>query len=132
MANWKISTEGASKTKVLSFRGEPIARFYAGRDDANFLARIEAALENGFLAARCPHDPQPMTTQPITAASGEEGMSIVEACYSILGDEKASQMLAEMGIYWCVVVAMAVATTAHDPRAIARIREWNDEQRALK
>lgn len=41
---WKITVEGASKTKVLSLDGVPMARFYAGRGSPALFAQIEAAL----------------------------------------------------------------------------------------
>lgn len=47
MGNWKITTEGASKTKVLSLDGVPMARFYAGRGSAALFERMEAALNAG-------------------------------------------------------------------------------------
>jgi len=51
-------------------------------------------------------------------------MTIEQALFSILGDEAAHAIIADQGIHWAVVAAMAVATTADDPRAIKAIREW--------
>lgn len=41
---WKISTEGTSKTTILSKDGLPIARFYSGRFDDKMLDAITKAL----------------------------------------------------------------------------------------
>lgn len=52
-------------------------------------------------------------------------LTIEQAVASILGDEAADRITGQMGLYWAVVYAMAAATTAEDPRAIAAIREYN-------
>lgn len=41
---WAVSTEGTSKTTILTKDGLPIARFYAGRADEKMLREIAAAL----------------------------------------------------------------------------------------
>jgi hypothetical protein len=52
-------------------------------------------------------------------------MSIEEAVFSILGDEAGHAIIADMGLHWAIVAAVAAATTADDPKAIAAIREHN-------
>ena len=44
MQRWKITTEGSSRTTILSRDGLPIARFYAGRFDEPLLRQIEQRL----------------------------------------------------------------------------------------
>ena len=56
-------------------------------------------------------------------------MNIREACSSIMGDKLARAIIADMGIHWCVVAAMAEAKTSDDARALATIRAWNAEQK---
>lgn len=56
-------------------------------------------------------------------------MSIEEAVHAILGDQAASGIIADMGIHWAVVSAMAAATTADDPAALQAINDWNKQQR---
>ena len=53
-------------------------------------------------------------------------MSIEGAVFSILGDEAGHAIIADMGIRWGIVAAMAAATTADDPAAITAIRCWNE------
>lgn len=56
-------------------------------------------------------------------------MSIEEAVFAILGDEAAHGIIADAGLHWAVVAAMAAATTADDPVAISTIRTWNRAQK---
>lgn len=49
-------------------------------------------------------------------------MSTEEACYSILGAELAHAIIADQGLSWAVVAAMAEATTDDNPEAIAALR----------
>jgi hypothetical protein len=55
-------------------------------------------------------------------------MAIEEAIFSILGDEAGHAIIADMGLHWAIVAAVAKATTADDPRAIAAIREYRAQQ----
>lgn len=49
-------------------------------------------------------------------------MTIEEACMSILGDELATNMIADIGLHWTIPTAMAKARDGEtDPRAIAAI-----------
>lgn len=54
-------------------------------------------------------------------------VGIEQAVFTILGDEAGHAIIADMGIHWAVVAAMAAATTADDPKALAAIREWNSQ-----
>jgi hypothetical protein len=56
-------------------------------------------------------------------------MNIREACASIMGEKLALAIIADQGIHWAVVAAMAEATTDDDPAAIAAIDEWNALQK---
>lgn len=56
-------------------------------------------------------------------------MSIEEAVFSILGDETGHAIIAEQGIHWGVLAAMAAATTNDDQRAVAAIRQGNVDQK---
>lgn len=49
-------------------------------------------------------------------------MTIEEAVHSILGGEVAHAIIADMGVHWAVVAAVAKATTADDPEAIETLR----------
>ena len=57
-------------------------------------------------------------------------MNIREACASIMGEELARTIIADQGIYWAVVAAMAEAKTSDDPAALAAINAWNAQQKA--
>lgn len=57
-------------------------------------------------------------------------MSIEEACFSILGDRVAHDIINEMGVHWAVVAAMSSATTADDPAAIAAIKAHTTKDRS--
>ncbi len=54
-------------------------------------------------------------------------MTLEEAVFAILGDETGHAIIADMGVHWAVVAAVAAATTSDDPKAIATIREWKRE-----
>ena len=56
-------------------------------------------------------------------------MTIHEAVHAILGDRLAHAIIADQGIHWAVVAAMAQATTDDDPRALAAINAWRAEQK---
>jgi hypothetical protein len=56
-----------------------------------------------------------------------ERMNIQEACAAIMGDRLANAIIADRGLHWCVVAAMAQATTADNPTALRVIREWRPE-----
>ena len=56
-------------------------------------------------------------------------MNIREACESILGKELAAGLIADMGIHWAVVTAMAEARKTDDPAALAAINLFNAEQK---
>ncbi|MBZ9973463.1 hypothetical protein LB517_27930 [Mesorhizobium sp. BR1-1-12] len=56
-------------------------------------------------------------------------LSIEEACRVILGNKLAASIIADQGIHWAVVAAMAQATTGDDRRALKAIRDWNAEQK---
>ena len=57
-------------------------------------------------------------------------MNIREACASIMGEKLARAIIADQGIHWAVVAAMAEAKTSDDPAAIAAIDAWNAQQKA--
>lgn len=57
-------------------------------------------------------------------------MTIEQACRIILGNKLAAAIIEEQGIHWAVVAAMTDARTSDDPRALAAIRKWNDDQKA--
>lgn len=56
-------------------------------------------------------------------------MNIEEACRIILGNKIAAAVIAEQGVHWAVVAAMAKAVNGDDQRAIKAIRDWSDEQK---
>jgi hypothetical protein len=56
-------------------------------------------------------------------------MTIEQACASIMGKKLSNSIIADQGIAWCVVAAMAQATTADDPVALHTIRAWNAQQK---
>lgn len=55
-------------------------------------------------------------------------MSIEQACRIILGNKLAAAIIADQGIHWAVVAAMAQAKTNDDPRALQSIRDWCSRQ----
>lgn len=57
-------------------------------------------------------------------------MKIEQALISIMGYELYRAIVETQGLHWAVVAAMAEATTDDDPRAIAAIRAYNEEQKA--
>lgn len=57
-------------------------------------------------------------------------MNIREAVASIIGENLARTIIADQGIHWAVVAAMAEGKTSDDPRAIAAINAWRAEQKA--
>jgi hypothetical protein len=56
-------------------------------------------------------------------------MGIEQAVRVILGNKLAEAIMADQGIHWAVIAAMTQATTMDDPRALAAIRKWNNEQK---
>lgn len=58
-------------------------------------------------------------------------MNIREAVSAIIGDKAARAIIADQGLHWAVIAAMAAAKTSDDPRAIAAIRAWNAEQKTI-
>jgi len=56
-------------------------------------------------------------------------VNIREAVESIIGERLAAAIIADQGIHWAVVAAMAEAETSDNPRAIAAIRAWRAEQK---
>ena len=46
-----------------------------------------------------------------------------------MGEKLARAIIADQGIHWAVVAAMAEAKTSDDPAAIAAIDAWNAEQK---
>lgn len=58
-------------------------------------------------------------------------MNIREACEDIMGEKLASSIIADMGIHWCIVAAMADERNAKKPRACAVIRDYLAEQKKL-
>lgn len=59
-------------------------------------------------------------------------MNIREAVAKIIGDDLAEAIIADKGMHWAVVAAMTEATTDDDPVALAAIRAWNAEEKALR
>jgi len=57
-------------------------------------------------------------------------MDIREACEDIMGENLASNIIADMGIRWCVVAAMSDPRNADKPRACGVIRKWLADQKA--
>ncbi len=57
-------------------------------------------------------------------------MNIREACCSIMGEKLARTIIADQGIHWAVVAAMAEAKTSDNPAALAAIDTWRAEQKA--
>lgn len=56
-------------------------------------------------------------------------MNIREACEDIMGEKLASSIIADMGIHWCIVAAMADPNHINRPRACAVIRSHLAEQK---
>jgi hypothetical protein len=54
-------------------------------------------------------------------------MNIREACERVLGKELAASIIADMGINWCVIAAMAEAKVSHGPAVKAAIAAHNAE-----
>ena len=55
-------------------------------------------------------------------------MSTETACHIILGDSIAYAIIANQGVHWAVVAAMAAATKDQDPRALQALRDWVKEK----
>lgn len=55
-------------------------------------------------------------------------MNIREACANIIGADLATSIIADMGMHWCVVAAMAEARTPRHDKECAVIRAWRAEQ----
>lgn len=53
-----------------------------------------------------------------------------EACETIMGKRLASNIIADMGLHWCVVAALADDRSDRNPRSVAIIREWLSADRA--
>ena len=58
-----------------------------------------------------------------------EAVNIREAIASIIGERLAAAIIADQGIHWAVVAAMAEAETSDDPNALAAINAWRVEQK---
>lgn len=58
-------------------------------------------------------------------------MDIREACEDIMGERLASSIIANMGMHWCVVAAMADPRSDNRPRARTVIRQWLAEQKRI-
>jgi len=56
-------------------------------------------------------------------------MNIREAISAIIGAKLAQAIIADQGIHWAVVAAMAEATTSDDPQVLQTIRIWNAQQK---
>ena len=51
-------------------------------------------------------------------------MTPSDACRQILGCKTADAIIADQGVHWAVVAAMAAATTRHDLTAVEALREY--------
>lgn len=58
-------------------------------------------------------------------------MDIGLACESILGHQLARAIIDSLGIHWAVVAAMAQAMDYDNPHAIAALRKWVADQKAM-
>lgn len=58
-------------------------------------------------------------------------MDINEACRKILGGKTAVAIIADQGLHWAVVAAMAAATTDDDAEAIRTLREHVQNEKAM-
>ena len=58
-----------------------------------------------------------------------DSMDIREACEDIMGETLASRVIADMGIHWCVIAAMADPRNAEHPRASAVLRAWLENEK---
>lgn len=54
-------------------------------------------------------------------------MTLREACVAILGKSAAEAIIADQGINWCAVAAIAAAKTSDPVPAIKRLRKYLDE-----
>lgn len=59
----------------------------------------------------------------------QEEMTIEEACHAILGDETANAIIMDMGVHWAVVAATCEKTHRADPKAVARIKRYLEEEK---
>jgi len=57
-------------------------------------------------------------------------MNIREACEDIMGEKLAAEIIADMGISWCVIAAMSDLRNSKRLRACGVIRSWLAEQKA--
>ena len=58
-------------------------------------------------------------------------MNIHEAIGDVIGKKLADCIIADMGIHWAVVAAMAEARLPQHTEAVAAINAWNAAQKAL-
>ncbi len=56
-------------------------------------------------------------------------MTLEEACRAVLGRGAADAIIADMGMHWCVVAAVAAAKTSHPKPALDALRSRLDEIR---
>lgn len=56
-------------------------------------------------------------------------MSLETACSRIMGDELAVKMIADMGLRWTIVAAVAEARKSDDPEALAELTKYIDAQK---
>ena len=56
-------------------------------------------------------------------------MDIREACEDIMGEKLAASIIADMGLRWCVVSAIADPRSDERPKARAVISAWLKEQK---
>lgn len=56
-------------------------------------------------------------------------MNIREACANIIGADLAASIIADKGMHWCVVAAMAEARTPTHDRECVVINAWRAEQK---
>lgn len=56
-------------------------------------------------------------------------MTLEDACRSVLGTRAADAIIADQGLHWCFVVAVAAAQKDHPKNAIAALKARLDEIR---
>lgn len=63
------------------------------------------------------------------AAAYEAQMTLEDACRTVLGKRAADAIIADQGLHWCFVAAVAAAKTSHPREALDVIKERLQEIR---
>jgi hypothetical protein len=51
-------------------------------------------------------------------------MTLEEACATVLGKDAADSIIADQGVLWCAVAAIAAARTSHPRPALEALRDY--------